>query len=102
MTCVLYGWLLGLTYPNKRSLSTPQVMSFEIPHSQRPTPRMSDSYQSGIQVYNFLVILFLSLISEVGQVVPSLLLMINYPGVASYMHENEFASHTRLLPLLSN
>jgi len=46
--------------------------------------------------------IILSQISEVSQVVPSLVLVINYPSVTSYMHENEFPSHTRLLPLLSN
>ena len=44
-------------------------------------------------------ILFLSLISKVGQVIPSLVLGVHYPGVVSYTHEYEFPSHARLLPL---
>jgi hypothetical protein len=63
-------------------------------------PSHERSYQSGVQVYN--QILFLSQISKVSQVVPLLFLVINYPSVASYTREDEFPSHARLLPLLSN
>ena len=41
-------------------------------------------------------------IREVDQVVPSLVLVNNYPSVASYTRENEFPSHAQLLPLLIN
>ena len=41
-------------------------------------------------------------IGKVDQVVPSLVLVIKYPSVASYTLENEFPSHAQLLPLLSN
>jgi len=34
-----------------------------------------------------------------SQVVPSLVLIVNYLGVAYYMHGYEFPSHARLLPL---
>ena len=44
-------------------------------------------------------ILVLSQISLVSQVVPSLVLVVNYLGVASYMREYEFPSHARLLSL---
>ena len=43
--------------------------------------------------------LVLSQISQVSQVVPSLVLAINYLGVASYTREYELPSHARLLPL---
>jgi hypothetical protein len=46
--------------------------------------------------------LFLSQISEVSQVGPPLVLVINYPSVASYTREYEFPSHARLLPLLND
>ena len=101
MTCGLYGWLLGLTYPNKWSLTAPRATSLEIPHSQRPTPHRSEVTK---MVFKFITLSEVNPIqtSKVNQVVPSLVLVINYPSVASYTREYEFPSHARLLPLLSN
>ena len=86
-------------YPNKWSLTAPQAMSFEISHSQRPTPRMSEVTKMVSKFIAFSEVNPIK-IKKVDQVVPSLLLVINYPSVASYTRENEFPSHTRLLPLL--
>jgi hypothetical protein len=33
-------------------VNAPRAMLFEIPHSQRPTPRMNDNYQGYYQDYN--------------------------------------------------
>ena len=60
------------------------------------------SHEQYIQVVIKIIILgilVLSQISLVSQVVPSLVLVVNYLGVASYMREYEFPSHARLLPL---
>jgi len=41
-------------------------------------------------------------VRKVGQVVSLLVLVINYTEVTSYTREDEFPSHTQLLPLLRN
>jgi hypothetical protein len=68
-------------------------------------PTLTTTYPSpeqDIQVIikiTILGILVLSQISKVSQVVPSLILVVNYLGVTSYTRECEFPSHARLLPL---
>ena len=60
------------------------------------------SHEQDIQVIIMIIILgilFLSSISKVSQVVPSLVLVVNYPGVASYTREYEFPSQAQLRPL---
>ena len=68
-----------------------------------PTLMMTyPSHEQDIQVIikiTIFGILFFSLISKVGQVIPSLVLGVHYLGVASYTREYEFPSHARLLPL---
>ena len=49
-------------------------------------------YLSVIKII-ILGILVLSQISQVSQVVPSLVLVVNFLGVASYTREYEFPSH---------
>ena len=60
------------------------------------------SHEQDIQVIQRIIILgtlVLIQISQVSQVVPLLVLIVNYLGVASYTREYEFPSHARLLPL---
>ena len=60
------------------------------------------SYEQDIQVIIKIIILgtlVLSQIGQVSQVVPSFVLVVYYPGVASYTREYEFPSHPRLLLL---
>ena len=68
-----------------------------------PTLTMSyPSCEQDIQVIIKIIILgtlVLNQISQVSQVVPSLVLVVNYLGVAYYTREYEFPSHARLLPL---
>jgi hypothetical protein len=63
------------------------------------------SFEQDIQVIIRIVILgelVLSQTSQVSQVVPSLVLVVTYPGVASYMREYKFPSHAQLLHCPSN
>jgi hypothetical protein len=47
----MYGWLFGLTYPNKWFLTAPHATSLDIPLTMT-YPLHERSYQGGVQVYN--------------------------------------------------